>query len=605
MKKIITIFFLILSLIIFGIFLKINYGSNEVIEVISPTKLVVDLNNNKIADNNEIICVANIESFSKDYSEEFYKKYKKELALTNIDFINLGYLADEYAKKILLNKRIHINKTGKTTSECYYATIKIGNVKYKKLLENSGFAIFDGKISNKQKFKEKLEISKKLNLVIFNHKSNIYHKLDCKYGKAAHDKVLLPINQLPKDAKPCNFCINNKQYKKSSHKHNKQQNISYAEFNVNDIPPLKITTSGIELFLMDFAHKLKPDKNCSSQACQAVLENINSAKDSIDIAIYGYEGIPIITKSLVNAKNRGVKIRFVYDEASKPENTYYKANNIICELADKCTSDAHAKEVEHLMHNKFIIIDKAKVLTGSMNYSKTGTSGYDANDLIVISSEDIANLYEEEFEQMINGYFHNSKQKLNLKRIFSVDETQIEVFFSPKDRTASRISELIKQAKEYIYIPTFLITQNDITKELINAHNKGVDIRIVMDANSTSTLHTKYNNLRNTGIKLKFENYAGKMHTKTMIIDDKYLIMGSMNFSHSGNKYNDENTLIIYNPIIANAYKEYFKYLWTIIPDKYLKFNPPAESKESIGSCTDGVDNNFNGKIDLEEKLCQ
>ena len=206
---------------------------------------------------------------------------------------------------------------------------------------------------------------------------------------------------------------------------------------------------------------------------------------------------------------------------------------------------------------------------------------------------------------MINGYFHNSKQKLNLKRIFSVDETQIEVFFSPKDRTASRISELIKQAKEYIYIPTFLITQNDITKELINAHNKGVDIRIVMDANSTSTLHTKYNNLRNTGIKLKFENYAGKMHTKTMIIDDKYLIMGSMNFSHSGNKYNDENTLIIYNPIIANAYKEYFKYLWTIIPDKYLKFNPPAESKESIGSCTDGVDNNFNGKIDLEEKLCQ
>ena len=42
-----------------------------------------------------------------------------------------------------------------------------------------------------------------------------------------------------------------------------------------------------------------------------------------------------------------------------------------------------------------------------------------------------------------------------------------------------------------------------------------------------------------------------------------------------------------------------------MIPNKYLKYNAKPESTESIGSCTDGVDNNFNGKIDSQEELCR
>jgi len=81
--------------------------------------------------------------------------------------------------------------------------------------------------------------------------------------------------------------------------------------------------------------------------------------------------------------------------------------------------------------------------------------------------------------------------------------------------------------------------------------------------------------------------------------------MGSMNFSNSGENKNDENMLIITNPRLAQSYKNFFNYLWEIIPDRYLKYNPKAESPESIGSCSDGVDNNFNGKIDKEEELCK
>jgi phosphatidylserine/phosphatidylglycerophosphate/cardiolipin synthase-like enzyme len=111
--------------------------------------------------------------------------------------------------------------------------------------------------------------------------------------------------------------------------------------------------------------------------------------------------------------------------------------------------------------------------------------------------------------------------------------------------------------------------------------------------------------LRNEGILLKTENFAGKLHAKTIIIDDEYLISGSMNFSNSGENKNDENLLIIKNSKIAKLHKGFFLYLWTIIPNKYLKYNAKPESKDSIGSCSDGVDNNFNGKIDKEEELCK
>ena len=602
MKKFLGVIFLVLSLALFGLFLKFKYGVNEVLEVITPTKLAIDLNNNKIVDSNEIICIPEIESFTKNFDEDFYKKYAAKLNFSKIDFINMGYLADEYATKILLHQQVNYKKTGHTTSECDFVSIKIGNVKYSKLLANSGFGIINGEIGNPLKFKEKFEISKKLNLVVYNHKSNIYHKLTCEYGNMAHDKILIPFNQLPIPARPCNFCFNNKNNTKKSEKNS--SNITYPIANI-PVPPTVYNDSHIEFYLMDYAHKLKPDKNCESKACRAVVNNINSASESIDLAIYGYEEIPTITYALKNAKSRGVEIRFVFDEATKPKNTYYKSNNVICEIADSYKSDVLSKEADHLMHNKFMIIDKKKVLTGSMNYSKTGSSGFDANDLIVIKSTDVAQVYQLEFEQMLNGIFHNSKQKIDANRSYNIGNTQLEIYFSPKDKTTNSIINRIKSAKEYIYIPTFLITDKNITNELISALNRGVDIKIIMDANSTSTLHTKYEDLRKRGIQLKFEIFAGKMHTKTMIIDNEYVIMGSMNFSNSGNKYNDENTVIIENSELAKFYKNYFKYLWDIIPDKYLKLNPSAESKESIGSCFDGVDNNFNGVIDKDEKLCK
>ena len=600
MKNHFTTLFLLSLLVAFLTFLNISSKTRTVRSVISPTKIIIDTNS-KNTHSNETYCIDGIDAFSLEYSEDFINKYTQKYNLTQNEFISLGYLAQDYAQKTLLNQKVRIKLGTNVSKECKYASISLNGIDYKKALENSGFGIVNDNIKNLDKFKHNLELARKLNLVILNHHSNKYHTLDCPYGNIAHDKVILPKSQLPEDTIPCKFCHTDKPKTRLI----KDNDIIEIPSIIQ--PSLQISNGEITTYITDFTKVLKPTNTCNTSACIRLLSEIDNSNSTIDIALYGYREVPEITSALKRAKSRGVRIRYVYDSLYDTSRNYYPDNEVIEKLASSYRSDRSSSQTlsNMLMHNKFLIFDNKTVYTGSMNLSSTGTSGFDINSIIIIKSKEVANLYTKEFEQMLNGKFHTEKNIFTTNRKFLLDNSEIEIYFSPKDKPTNRILELIKNAKTYIYIPTFLITHNEIATELINAHNRGVDVRIIIDANSVTTRNTKHSQLRKSGIMLKTENYAGKLHAKTMIIDDTYFVSGSMNFSNSGANKNDENLVIIKDKDIAKLHKNFFLYLWTIIPNKYLHKNAKPESPDSIGSCSDGIDNNFNNKTDNEEDYCK
>lgn len=140
---------------------------------------------------------------------------------------------------------------------------------------------------------------------------------------------------------------------------------------------------------------------------------------------------------------------------------------------------------------------------------------------------------------------------------------------------------------------------------MINAKKRGVDVKIIIDALNASNKYSKHQILRDNGIQVKTENYAGKMHSKSMIVDDEYVLIGSMNFSFSGENKNDENLIVIKDELAAKFYKNFFLYQWNKIDNKWLKFNAKAESKDSIGSCEDGIDNNYDNLTDTDDPACR
>lgn len=588
-KKILSVTLILGIFAGFVIFDRISKSTSPVLKILSPVIIQADLNNNGIADSGETICLPDIEAFTSDLKAD-QDVLAAKMKISAVDAIKLGYLTDIFVENNLKDKNIKLKLTGKENQNCKYAHIYVNNESYEDKLLNSGLGFYKYKPRDKTKFDKTLAKARKLNLVILNHKSNKYHKLTCKYGLAAHDAIVILQKQIPEDAKPCKFC----HITKSKHK-------SYRHFKKHtEIPsyPLSISNGSIKMYLTDMTTKLKPDNNCSSLACREIVSQINNSKTSIDMALYGWDNVPEVYNALKHAKSRGVKIRIAYDTSST---NYYKDTEKIVRIADESATESP----KILMHNKFIIYDSKSVITGSMNFSKTGLSGFNSNCIFYINSAEIAKIYQEEFNQMISGKFHTAKSSINHRTIM-LGTTKVTPLFSPKDKiVTSNIIPMIDNARHYIYIPAFLITHEDLTSALVRAKHRNVDVKIIVDATNTTGKRNKVKTLRAAGIPVKVENYAGKLHSKSMIIDDKYIIAGSMNFSKSGENKNDENVLIIEDTRLAKYYKGYFEYFWKKIPNAYLKHNVRAEGKYSIGSCSDGIDNNYDGKIDMQDAGCK
>lgn len=342
-----------------------------------------------------------------------------------------------------------------------------------------------------------------------------------------------------------------------------------------------------------------PSKKSEASFGKELINLINQSQKNIQFAIYGLRGQDEILQALIDAKKRGVKIQGVVDSTVHGEN-YYEDTHRLYELFEIRSDHKSA-----IMHNKFFIFDQHIVWTGSANISDTGTGGYNVNNVVVIEDKNIATIYTHEFEQMFEKHHFNVKKEASFHPSLKTSDSVITLSFSPKSSTYQKcIEPLMRNAKQYIYIPIFYLTHKELTQELIKAHQRGVEIKVILDASAAKNKYSTHTYLREAGIEVKVENFGGKMHAKSMIVDDKFIVSGSMNFTKAGENKNDENTLILENAILAKQYKEHFMELWRRIPRKYLKIDPNPESYESGNSCFDGIDNNFDKAIDDKDKHC-
>ena len=416
----------------------------------------------------------------------------------------------------------------------------------------------------------------------------------------------------------------------------------YYKQNFSNAPSIKLITNTP-------LDKKGPSENCNAEICSSLLKLINEAKTSIDFAIYGLRGQNEILQALVIAEKRGVKVRGLVDKNIENEN-YYSDTHLIEKQLSNIKNDyfSDLKTAEYLknnnkknnkcerpkntkgplqcfegkgyaskeeiyfqgdiMHNKFFIIDKKYVWTGSANISDTGIGGYNANLVALVDSKFIAKFYTIEFNQMfIDGDFHRRKNKLKKEDIFTnIDGAEIGLYFSPQGYAMYRgVLPLIEEAEKTIDVSIFFLTHNNISRELVKAHKRGVKIRVILDATAATNGYSKHNYLREHGIPVKVESWGGKMHMKAAVFDKKHVIVGSMNWTLAGERNNDENTIIIKNsPKHANQLSSFFNSMWESIPKKWLTKDPLPESIDSGSSCYDLIDNDFDDIIDKQEKEC-
>ena len=559
-KKVVCIICLLMMFITFLVIDVITnrHGEKTIIEVISPIELVFDDGNFKLG---------GVDTFDSAYTDK-NAMLAKSLNITEDEAFIFGNFGKYWAKNLLGGRKVKVGEN----DLIYY---RFG---YLSRYENSSFGLRNGQPTNKAAFERQLNSIRKGKFILLDLDNDKVYSISKENAAKVRNFVVVRRSHV-------------KTTPKSEPKAKEQEKLLYQPI---------FRKANIKIIVSDLTTKIVPDRNCSSDICKELVSEINGAQKTIDMAIYGYSSTPAIEQALKKAISRGVKVRIVHDTDADGGNIYPDTFGFIGAFSD-VVSDKNSKEVRDTMHNKFYIFDGKIVITGSANLSHTDMSGYNSNSIIVINSPEVAKFYTDEFDQMYAGKFHNDKTSTPDK-VYG----NIKVFFSPQDKgIANGILPLIQNAASYIYVPSFVITEKRITNELIKAKQRGVDVRIIADALNSSTRHSKSKEMRAAGIQVKAENYAGKMHSKSMIIDDKYVVIGSMNFSNSGENRNDENFVILEDSDAAGFYKNVFLYQWQRIPDKWLKYTPRAEGKDSIGSCSDGIDNNYDGKTDAEDEACR
>jgi phosphatidylserine/phosphatidylglycerophosphate/cardiolipin synthase-like enzyme len=353
---------------------------------------------------------------------------------------------------------------------------------------------------------------------------------------------------------------------------------------------------------------------------KALERLLKTSTEHVNIAIYGIQHQEWAFSTLKGLVARGVVVEAVVDQKSgevgdwSPENfTYPDTARLPLILSQDAVvpdqSESGKARSSTIMHDKFVTVDHRFVWTGSSNMSHTCMgSEYNANSSILIESPELAALYETEFHGMHDEkVFSRKKEPIeNLALRFS-DGTKVSVFFSPQDDAIhAAVLPLIENAKKTLDIGMFYLTHEAVLEALKDASARGVKVRLIADAVAAAHPSSHNDELRAAGVQVRVENWGGKMHMKSAIADHKTVIIGSMNWTEAGNTANDENTLLIENNAkLAGDLTSYFESLWSNLSHTSISVDPRAEGPQSINSCFDGIDNDHDGLVDLQESACK
>jgi len=136
----------------------------------------------------------------------------------------------------------------------------------------------------------------------------------------------------------------------------------------------------------------------------------------------------------------------------------------------------------------------------------------------------------------------------------AVDQALIQVYFSPGGSPTTALVKALDNAKASVLVQAYSFTSAPIASALKRAHDRGVDVMVVLDNSQWSEKYTSATFLRHAGIPIWVDSEHALAHNKVMIIDENIVITGSFNFTKAAEERNAENLLIIQDALIAQKY---------------------------------------------------
>ncbi len=145
------------------------------------------------------------------------------------------------------------------------------------------------------------------------------------------------------------------------------------------------------------------------------------------------------------------------------------------------------------------------------------------------------------------------------------------VCFSPDYKNCScekNAIELLDSAQHKIDIAMYAVNNIGITEAILSAVKRGVLVRAVYDRSQAKASEKSLNQLKEAGIECYYNHKFKIEHNKFIVIDNKFVMNGSFNFTETAEHKNSENCTIHDNPQIIIAFSDRFEYLFNLYKER-------------------------------------
>ncbi|MBV2093724.1 MAG: phospholipase [Candidatus Thiodiazotropha sp. (ex Codakia orbicularis)] len=289
-----------------------------------------------------------------------------------------------------------------------------------------------------------------------------------------------------------------------------------------------------------------------------IVDFINQAQKRLEIAVQELESEPI-AKAIIAARKRKVLVKLVIEQ-SYLKRSPLKAdpwtpggrnepNRAVHDAILRSNIDVKVDYNANIFHQKFIVRDREAVLTGSTNFTPTGTHK-NLNHLVIVEDAQVARIYAREFKEIQQGRFgRRSEGHDPHPKELEVSDVPIKILFAPDHNPEMEIMKQMMKARERIDFAIFTFAKSSgIDDTMLGLLNAGMPIQGVFDSKQGAQDWSPVKALSEQGASLYGAGNrggVGKLHHKLMVLDDQVVIAGSFNYTGPANMLNDENIIIL------------------------------------------------------------
>jgi len=313
----------------------------------------------------------------------------------------------------------------------------------------------------------------------------------------------------------------------------------------------------------------------------AYIAFIESAKKSIDIDLFSFKA-PKMKDILLRKAREGVKIRVVTNLGGRLPSQKEQNKKILNELRNSGVDVKlypAIKSFNQFNHSKMVIVDGKASAVGTRNWGYSFGNDDDFDILFFMTGDTVdeaRTIFERDWK--LSGgkpeKVEHADRSPNV-RIIGNEPLRNDI--------TREIKKSIKEAKKSIDVSIYWLTDKLVLKQLKNAKERDVNVRVLMA--NTPKNKGAYQYLNNAGIDVKVfvppktDKVRSHFHEKMTIFDDRKVIMGSCDWTPQALYMNRELNVAVDNRDMAAFMKGEFENDWQNLSAPDGHFEPRREDK--------------------------